>query len=512
MFLLKKYFQLFLVAFLLLLSSCSKNADDDYLAISFDASLKTDKGVSPIHDSGNHTYASYRDRKVLLLKGNENIHYDVSMFDLNQGSLSFWIKVENSLDENESTIISLVGKYKKPLQIRAKDHFVYVDGSGKGFQLKRKISQQGSWANVALVWDISGEQVSLYLNGVRFELKASTPKQGQVSDGLIIGDLQNSPGFAVLMRDLKLYSSVLSDRQIASSFESDIHKMQSPIKWSAEKLEHYAGKKVFAQGTANGNAWTTDTMFASRKPIQLNQGNDYTLEFRIKPLTHIAQQLIQCEIWKLYNGKKTAIRSWANSKNDLMDAGKYKTFSLNFHVENGSNVGYTFYSWIPSKYSLLLDTIVLQSKNSEWKDLQRAEDLEHTMGVWMKDDEASSGRAWSNANTLLYGPYTSIGQPGKYRVSWRIKLSDWVPANEPLMTLDVYAHDAYLNQGRRGTRSYGKIAVGASEFKTPHVWEEKSIDFRYDGANMIEFRAHAKYMKPDAVLLDTVEVQYLGRT
>jgi hypothetical protein len=196
----------------------------------------------------------------------------------------------------------------------------------------------------------------------------------------------------------------------------------------------------------------------------------------------------------------------------LIEEGKYKTTSLDFHVEKGTLVGYTFYSWIPSKYSLLLDTIVLQSKNSDWKDIKRAEDLKHTMGVWMKDEEASGGKAWSNANTLLYGPYTSMGQPGKYRVSWRMKLSDWVPANEPLIVLDVYAHDAYLNQGRRGTRSFGKIAVNAGEFRTPHVWESKSIDFRYDGANMMEFRAHARYMKPDAVLLDTVEVQYLGRT
>jgi hypothetical protein len=112
----------------------------------------------------------------------------------------------------------------------------------------------------------------------------------------------------------------------------------------------------------------------------------------------------------------------------------------------------------------------------------------------------------------LYGPYTSIGQPGKYRVTWRVKISDSVPNNEPLLLLDVYAHDGFLNEGKRGTRSYGKLALGASEFKTPHVWENKSIDFRYDGANMLEFRAHAKWMNPGAVLLDTVEVQYLGRS
>ena len=211
--------------------------------------------------------------------------------------------------------------------------------------------------------------------------------------------------------------------------------------------------------------------------------------------------MLRCEIWKLEQNKRFPLAVWEKRAGDLVNRNKYETITLNFHADAGTTAGYAFNSFIPSKYSILLDTIVLESANGKWKNIRRAEDLQHTLGVWMKDDEASKGKAWSNANTLLYGPYTCIGQPGWYRATWRIRIDDSAPEKEPLLLLDVYAHDGFLHAGRRGTRSYGKLALATSDFPHRNTWERKSIEFRYDGANLLEFRAHAKLMKPEVTAM-----------
>jgi hypothetical protein len=505
----KKILDLCAVALVFLALSCSEKPAASSISIPFNGILKTDNGSAPVHDK-QHNFANFRDRKVLSLKGSNFIQYELSNWDLDQGSLGFWIKLENSA---ESTLVSLRAK-NNTLKVGSNDRFIQIQLSRNGKlqnqQLPRRISPPGIWTNFVLVW--SKESYSIYLNGNHVELVESSIKESESPQGLCFGSSENPESFAALLRDFQLESRIPSDQEISASFKEKMEEMEKPLKWNAENLEHFAGKKVSAQGTSNGKAWTVDTLFASRDHIQLGKGPNYRIVFRIKPLTPLAPDSIECRVWKSFAAEKVPLISWANGHNDLVETGEYKAFSLEFGANEDESIGYAFYSLIPSKYSVLLDTVIVESKDGSWKEVQRAEELEHTVGVWMKDEEAAGGKAWSNANTLLYGPYTSIGQPGRYRVTWRVKISDSVPNNEPLLLLDVYAHDGFLNEGKRGTRSYGKLALGASEFQTPHVWENKSIDFRYDGANMLEFRAHAKWMNPGAVLLDTVEVQYLGRT
>ncbi len=512
MYVLRRIFYFHAAALLLLFFSCAEKPAASPISIAFNGDVETENGMMPENDSQKHNYASFRERKVLSLHGNEFLQYDLSGWDLDQGSLNFWLKLESASD---STLVSLHAK-GTTMRIANSGRVLQMQFSRKGndqnFQMRRKISPAGMWANIVLTWNTKTDLVSLYVNGSRVDLSESTINETETLEGLCVGNSQNQENFIALIRDLQLRPSILSDQEIAASFEEKIQEMQKPLKWNAENLEHYAGKKVSAEGTANGEAWTIDTLFASRDHVPLKEGSNYKLVFRIKPLTPLAPGSIQCNVWKSLAAEKVPLISWSNARNDLVETGKYKTFSLPFRANEKESVGYAFYSLIPSKYSLLLDTVTLESENGSWKEIHRAEELKHTVGVWMKDDEAAGGKAWSNANTLLYGPYTSIGQPGRYRVTWRVKISDSVPNDEPLLLLDVYAHDGFLNEGKRGTRSYGKLALGSAEFQTPHVWENKSIDFRYDGANMLEFRAHAKWMDPGAVLLDTVEVQYLGRT
>ncbi|HET6267727.1 MAG TPA: hypothetical protein VFG11_08420, partial [Acidobacteriota bacterium] len=105
-----------------------------------------------------------------------------------------------------------------------------------------------------------------------------------------------------------------------------------------------------------------------------------------------------------------------------------------------------------------------------------------------------------------FGPYTCLGQPGQYRATWRIKIAKNVPENEPLLLLDAFAHDGYL-QDRRGSKPYGKLALSAAEFQKKDQWENKSLDFRYDGSNMMEFRAFSKTMEDANVFIDTIKVE-----
>ncbi len=508
----------FALSSLLVILQCHEKPASLSLNISLNGTLKTSEGNLPAEDLGPHQFSSYRDRKMLTLKSKEVIRYDSDGWYTSKGTLQFWMKLESLSTSQPSVITSLTDGKDFFLQGVSQEKTIrlyFLDSSGRLYaQSSPKVFRPGTWMHLVIVWNRNlKEPISLFING--YFTRMAPLRDGYRPDtkdraGFYLGNTGNSQEFSVSLREVSLQSSTRTEKQIMSSFNAGIKEMRTPIIWSASTLRHFAGKSVVAAGASSGEAWTADTLFAFQNRIKLPENSDYRFSFRVKPMSGLSKNVLRCEVWKSEPSQHFPLATWENRTGDLTEIGKYKTITLNFRAEAGTTIGYAFFSFIPSKYSLFLDTIELQTTNGRWKDQRRAEDLEHTVGVWIKDPEAAKGRAWTNANTLLYGPYTCIGQPGRYRASWRMSIASWLPENEPLVVLDVYAHDGLMHGGRRGTRSYGKLAVGSSDFLHQNAWENKSIEFRYDGANLLEFRTHARLMKPGAVFIDSVEVEWIG--
>lgn len=500
--------------------SCSKNISP-VISLHFDGDPIAKEGFKP-KEPYTVQYLSYRTRKALMLLPENTLTYDINHLDFKSGTLEFWLKLD-SLPSNSPVRLMQVfakGTHFEVVVNRRTIQFLYWENPGDVAQLlspEQLMPTKGVWSLWTFCWDSSKNFESvpeIYCNGS--PLRTSPAGQSRsaqtipMGSKLVIGDGAIKSGtdqYAFNLRDLTIWSDVRSPNEIHQSYVSQVDEMKKPLRWRAMDLRHYAGTKVKDLDSTDGFAWTTDPEIAKADGIIIPATGKYQLTFRIKPLTHIPAKSLFCKVWSAGNNSKNSpLVSWENGAKELNRLNEYEDISVPFLASKNDNVGFEFQSWIPSKYSLLLDTVTVHAINRNWKLQRRFEDLQHTMGVWMADPEASNGKAWTNANTLHYGPYICIGQPGKYRATWRIKISQDAPSNVPLLLLDVFAHDGFYSN-RRGHKPYAKLALSAAEFQKRDHWEMKSIEFNYDGANMMEFRAFAKLMKPGVVRLDTITVE-----
>jgi regulation of enolase protein 1 (concanavalin A-like superfamily) len=128
--------------------------------------------------------------------------------------------------------------------------------------------------------------------------------------------------------------------------------------------------------------------------------------------------------------------------------------------------------------------------SNEWG--WEAEGLDHDVGQWASDPEASSGAAWAASTSqesgmMAYGPGTyDLPVGGSYHAIFRLKVTDnWVPC--PVVTLDVFDQD---HSGE--DRVLASRGVAANEFALPRAYQEFALDFEYPdaGSSGLEFRIH----------------------
>jgi Concanavalin A-like lectin/glucanases superfamily len=446
------------------------------------------------------------------------MRYQLASSVQQEGTIKFWIKPDSPSTDSLRALIRLsdargssldVLLVKKTLELNIRQPGMK---SPLAYQCTGDEFVRGQWALLAIQWNKSGPKA--FRNGKELELRAAssaTRLDLSKTTLLEVGSetrVANDDEFAVDLRDLQIWDGTSPGESIAAEYAAEIKNMSEPLLWRAVELDHFAGKEAKEANASRGVAWTSDTLIGRKFPITVPADGNYELNFRVKAYTNIAPHSLTCEIFSSASGAKNkSIAKWDNQRGDLVAGSKYQNFSIPFQASSHDSIGYEFRSFIPSKYSLILDTVTLRQSGGGWKDTRRFEDLEHTMGVWKEDAEAAGGRGWTNANTLEFGPYTCLGQPGQYRATWRVKIAKDVPENQPLLLLDAFAHDGYLQETRRGSKPYGKLALSAAEFQKRDQWENKSLDFRYDGSNMMEFRAFSKTMDDANVFIDTITVQ-----
>jgi hypothetical protein len=112
---------------------------------------------------------------------------------------------------------------------------------------------------------------------------------------------------------------------------------------------------------------------------------------------------------------------------------------------------------------------------------------------------------------LNIGPYIRLDNSyQQYRASWRIKVSSKIPPDTPILLLKVFSHQGIYANNRRANKDYAALPLNSSDFPQKNVWQTKSVDFKYDGAEMMEFIAHAKILDPGSFLIDTVTIEALA--
>lgn len=502
----------------LFLFSCTRD-EKPILEITLNGSLRTSAGSEPIK-SFEADYKGFLKRQALQLKPGNKFTYKLPASNVRSGTIEFWMKINSTLPHHPVRLIHLQDGAGSAieffLQQKALALSLNREDKVEHWRSLMHFPGRAKWMLVDLAWDLTKRNpVEIYLDGQSVEAEplktenASSSNSSDISPRLTIGIPtvdEDSEGLTIDLRDLMLWGTIRSASRIKATFAAGQELMNKSLVWPASDLRHYAGKQLHDVEATNGICWTVDTIIGKKEGIVLPTRGDYELSFRIKPFTRIEKNNFICEIYeKDASGNKKELAQWKNSQADFPQIDTFQSTAVRFTSHTQNPITFEFQSFIPSKGSLLLDTISIQSLTNNWQKQWRFEDLEHTMGVWKEDPEALNGRGWINAHTLDFGPYTCIGQPGKYRATWRIRVAPDVSPETPLILLDVYAHDGYLGQ-RKGNKSYAKFQLDASQFQKRGAWEDKSIEFNYDGADMMEFRAFARTLQAHSFAIDTVTV------
>jgi hypothetical protein len=520
--LLRSKLKLVLFSYLLLsLLACHRN-DKPILQLTLNGSLQSINGIKPMN-AVSAQYSGFLKQQALQLRPGDMAIYNIAGSDLKIGTLQFWFKIASPLPEFPIRFIQIANE-KSSVRIFQHQNAIKLaleqDGNTKAFKSVKHLQTRGNWLLFDLTWDFTNKDTvpfQLYVDGVLQNLESlpnwAQPNSSPNPNRFMIGipHLQvDSNEVSIDLRDVALWSGTRASSRIREDYDSGQKLMQTSLVWSAANLRHYAGKEIRDDDSKDGVYWTTDTQIGKKEGIILPAKDQYELSFRIKPFTKIADDNLVCHIYYTNkNGEKKELANWKNKSSDLAPVDQFGSHSIQFSASQENPIAFEFHSFIPSKGSMLLDTVSLRRLNGSWQQQWRFEDLQHTMGVWKEDPDASGGKGWINAHTLDYGPYTCIGQPGRYRATWRIRVTSNVPPQTPLLLLDVYAHDGFLGT-RQGNKSYGRLALNAAEFQHQNAWEEKSIEFHYDGADMMEFRAFAKTFQPNIFVIDTITVKRLS--
>jgi hypothetical protein len=511
---------------ILFLAACAQEPVTIF-AVSFDKTLVPANGGPAPQSTFQPDFKGYLMRHALRLQPGNVIHYSVPNLDLESGTFQFWMKAGARLPAARVNALYLFDG-KRTLEFSFDKGSFRVEQQREGQAVSAYRSQKnrisyGRWYLLTITWDDSSTHV--YSDDQPVSLSAASspninlPPSGSAAN-TCVGLWGNDSPFSIVIRDLVIRNRLVNESWIQRSFEATRPQPQRLV-YRMRDFVHWNGKEIRDPGAADGIAWTTDTELAKLENMSLPSTGEYELSFHIKPTTDIPGGTLRAEV-VLHNSKgdSIAVSSRENEPGELTSSGlslhekkksstSYQSFNLRFHVQEPAKLDYRLLCSYPGKYSLFLDTATLSQVNGKWIDRRRVEDLQHTMGIWKEDPEASKGRAWTNQSSVNIGPYTCIGQPGKYRATWRLKISTQIPDHTRVVVLKVFAHDGFHGSDRRTNKDYGVLQLTSDDFAVRDTWITRSIDFKYDGSDMLEFIAHALILDPGALRFDTITVEPL---
>jgi Concanavalin A-like lectin/glucanases superfamily len=470
------------------------------LSLSFNGTLEASNGIRPTQ-SGGIDFSAYLHRKVLQLHPMQQVQYDLRNFHLKQGAISFWVKPDVFPPEEPVTFLSLSDEHSKTaFELRWKRRTLQLLTPANLYKLAPKSFSPGRWIYISIFWD-TDSRFRVYWDGSELSLQETggrPPLQITTSGKLTI--LCNSPSketFGMRIRDFVLSAPSTADT-------NGNLKPEEQTVWRATDLLHSAGTKISAWGASRQEGWTGDSLMLETGALQLPSQGEFLVQWRIKPLGKIDPGTIEAVV----KAGNEILGSHKNTQGELTN-NAFQDWVVPFTAPDATSVNCELRSYVPIKYAFLVDAVTVKTPGAGWGKHIHVEDLHVHMGKFQGEPDAERGKALHNEDTLTYGPYACIGQPGSYRATWRIKISETIPEKTPLLFLDVFAHDGFLSGAKRGNKTYSQLALNTASFTKRDSWEEKSMDFYYDGADMLEFRTFTRNFQPGAIVIDTIAVRKL---
>ena len=114
--------------------------------------------------------------------------------------------------------------------------------------------------------------------------------------------------------------------------------------------------------------------------------------------------------------------------------------------------------------------------------MYQAEELPHRFGYEVEDEDASNKRAWfadlsELRHHIIYGPYESLPELGRYQAFFKIKIDDNTSI-EPVLTLSVI----------RG--GFASRTIYKNEFGKPNTYQLFELDFEYRSRDQMEYTVY----------------------
>lgn len=486
-----------LLLLIFLSTNCGK--DSPFFYVSFDGNMRSNAGKQP-HGDPAPDFRGYLKRQDLRIKPTQFWIYELQKPELDHGTVQAWIKLDSPVGAVH--FLAIGGR----LLLSIVDNRIHLRTERHEFEAANSVRPDGKWKLLTIIWKKENLRFYTDSNPVALSEIPASKGEKQQENQVKVGAWSEEtlpPNFALRIRDLSLWNAPLKQSFISVTYQSSIQAEQKTA-WRAVDLYHFCGKAIRDPSAINKIAWTTDSQFAAWRNVTVPGIAEYELIWRLKRHGKLPPD----SIWSAVRSTNTTSRDLLALRNitmtDLPMDDAYQDLSMKFTA--GPDVRLDCELGMKNlDANLSLDTVTIR-QGEKWKLQRRGEELEHTIGGWRTDPEADRGTAWGSKNTLLYGPYACLGEPGKYRVSWRIKVSKDVSAQNEILALDVFAHDAFLRRDFRHTRTYTRTSFAVTAFR-PDQWEIKSLEFKYDGADMMEFRAFSRLTKPGAIEIDTVSVE-----
>ncbi len=265
-------------------------------------------------------------------------------------------------------------------------------------------------------------------------------------------------------------------------------------------LNRFIGRIDVDPKALDGKSVWLDSLIAGSPTITVVPGQ-YNFYLYARCITPVDPGTPVCRI-SLENSEKT-IRTRDVTRGEFGGGASYVSIDWPVTIEFPGNCSFKVDMLVMGKNDFLVDSLGYKGPNDvvRWTN----DRLDHRLGVEIDDPPAVNGRAWANAHTLAFGPYTPLPTPGRYEAVFRIAIAaDFKSDN--IATLDVYSHYGVYD-GYIGHKSYAMRGLSTGEFEQPGEFMEFSLPFDYDGATKMEYRLFVYHVTRNAVRLDRITIR-----
>lgn len=268
-------------------------------------------------------------------------------------------------------------------------------------------------------------------------------------------------------------------------------------------LRRFIGRIDGDSAALNGQSVWLDSLIAGSPAVELKPGS-YHFYLYARCITPVDAATPVCRL--SLAGDKGVIPPRDVLRWEFGDGTSYTAIDWPVEIASQQTVHFNVDMLVMGKNEFLVDSLGYTGPDGMVRWTNDA--LTHFVGVEIDDPPAVNHRAWANAHTLAFGPYTPLPAKGRYEAVFRIAIApDFVSDN--IATLDVYSHYGVYN-GYTDHKTYAIRGMSTADFPHPGEFTEFSLPFDYDGAAKMEYRLFVYHVKRNAVRLDRITIRRIA--